>query len=409
MRVTTAFNRLLGLHAISVQRVEVGPHGVVIAVALRRRRGVCSRCGQLVEVSYDRRRRRWRHLDLEGRRCYLEAELRRLRCPDCGVRVEAVPFARRGARHTRAFEQLVAGLAQQLSASALQRLLRIGWATVGRVCARVVAELLSPARFEGLRRIAIDEVSYRRGHRYLTLVLDHDSGRVVWASEGARQKTSLDGFLAALGPERAAQIEAVSIDMAPGSYRGVSKGLPRAAICIDPFHVVRLCHRALEQVRRAKWKLHHRRRRTRRDRWLAGTRWALLTAAEHRSERQTTLIEQLEQTNRELYRAYLLKEQLRALFRLPDPSKAAALLDAWLAAAASCGLAPFERLAATLAGFRAGILHAVELGLTNARLEGLNARVRLLSHRSFGFHSAAPLIGLVYLCCGGLQLELPLR
>jgi transposase len=409
MRVETAFNRLLWLEGVSVESVAFAPEGVVVGVRLRRRGRVCSRCGQLVAVTHDTARRRWRHLDLGGRRCFLEASLRRVRCRDCGVRVEAVPFARPGARHTRAFEQLVACLTQQLAKTTLQRLLRVGWATVGRICARVLAGLLRPARFQGLRRIGIDEVSYRRGHRYLTLVLDQDTGRVVWASEGARQKTSLDGFLAALGPERAQAIAAVSIDMAPGYYEAVRKQLPQAAICIDPFHVVKLANRALERTRRATWRLHHGRRRTAQDRWLIGLRWALLTAAERHSERQQQLLAELEAANHELYRAYLLKEQLRALYQLPDPTQAPALLDAWLAAARDCGLEHFQKLAATLERFRAGILAAVELGLSNGRLEGMNAKVRLLTHRAFGFHSAQALIALVYLCCGGFELQLPLR
>jgi transposase len=360
-------------------------------------------------VTHDTAVRRWRHLDLGGTRCFVEARLRRVRCSDCGVRVEAVPFARPGARHTRAFEQLVAWLAQQLAKTALQRLLRIGWRTVGRIVARVVGERLRPARFDGLRRIGIDEVSYRRRHRYLTLVLDHDTGRVIWASEGARAKTSLDGFLAALGPERAGQIMAVSADLAPGYHSALREGLPTAAICVDPFHVVKLANRALERTRRAKWRLHGRRKQTSRDRWLIGMRWMLLTGAEHHDQRQRRLLAELEQVNGDLYRAYLLKEQLRALFQLPDRSRAPALFDAWLASARTSGLAHFRQLADTLARFRDGILAAIELGLSNGRLEGLNSKVRLLSHRSFGFHSAQPMIALVYLCCAGLQLELPLR
>jgi transposase len=409
MRVSTAFKRLLALEGASVEAVRFASEGIVVQIRLRRRRGVCSRCGQIASVTYDTSRRRWRHLDLGGSRCFLEARLRRVRCPDCGVRVEAVPFARPGARHTRAFEQLVAWLTQQLAKTVLQRLLRIGWATVGRICARVLSELVRPDRFQGLRRLGIDEVSYRRGHRYLTLVLDHDSGRVVWVSEGARASESLDGFLAALGPERAAQIEAVSVDMAPGYHKALSAGLPQARICVDPFHVVKLANKALERVRRSHWRLPHGRRQSARDRWMIGARWTLLTGAEHHSQPQQELLAELERENRQLYRAYLLKEQLRGLYQLPDPAWAPALFDSWLEAAKGCGLVHFHTLAATLERFRAGILAAIELGLSNGRLEGLNSKVRLLSHRSFGFHTAQPLIALVYLCCGGLELELPLR
>ena len=408
MRVSTAFNRLLQLEGASVEGVAFAPEGIVVSVRLRRRCRVCSRCGQLVRVTHDTARRRWRHLDLAGARCFLEASLRRVRCRDCGVRVEAVPFARPGARHTRAFDQLVAALAQQLARTPLTRQLRVGWATVGRICARVLRERLHPGRFAGLRRIGIDEVSYRRGHRYLTLVLDHERGRVVWASEGARQKTSLDGFLDALGSQRRA-IEAVSIDMAPGYFQALRTRLPQARLCIDPFHVIKLANRALERQRRRQWRLHAGRRKSAHDRWLSGVRWMLLTGAEHHSQRQQQLLAQLEGANYELYRAFLLKEQLRALYRLPDPRQAPALLDAWLEAAGASGLVHFEKLAATLARFRTGILAAIELGLSNGRLEGLNSRVRLISHRSYGFHSASALIALVYLCCGGLEIELPLR
>ena len=409
MRVTTTFNRMLAIPGASVCSASFEAEGVVVGLRLRRRRLVCPRCGCLARGSYDRRRRRWRHLDLAGLRCFLECELRRFPCPGCGrVVTEAVPWARVGARHTRAFDQLVACLAQQMAKTPLAELLRISWTTVGRIITRTVEDAVSERRLDGLRRIGIDEVSFRRGHRYLTLVVDHDAGSIVWASEGARAKESLDGFLEALGRERASRIEAVSIDMAPGYYQALRERLPAAALCIDPFHVVRLANHALNLVRRSEWNRQGR-SKTRPGRWLMGTRWALVTAPERQSERQRSLLAELEQANRTLYSAYLLKEQLRGLYRLPDPEQAPPLFDLWLDAARTSGLAAFARLAETLARFRDSILAAIRLGLSNGRLEGLNAKVRLLSHRSFGFHSAKPLIALVYLCCGGIRVAPPLR
>lgn len=409
MRVTTAFNRMLAIPGASVCSARVEAEGVVVRLRLRRRRLVCGRCGCVARGRYDRRGRRWRHLDLAGVRCFLEYDLRRFPCPGCrGIVSEAVPWARPGARHTRAFDQLVASLAQQMAKAPLAELLRIGWTTVGRIIARTVEDAVSDQRLNGLRRIGIDEVSFRRGHRYLTLVVNHDSGWIVWASEGARAKESLDGFLDALGPERACQIEAVSIDMAPGYYQALRERLPAAALCIDPFHVVRLANHALNLVRRGQWNRQGR-SKTRGGRWLMGTRWALVTAPERHSDRQRSLLAELEQANQTLYSAYLLKEQLRGLYRLPDPQQAPPLFDLWLDAARTSGLAPFQRLADTLARFRDSIVAAIQLGLSNGRLEGLNAKVRLLSHRSFGFHSAQPLIALVHLCCGGIRVPPPLR
>ena len=159
MRVTTAFNRLLALQGARVTDVLFGPEGITVGVALRRRRAACSGCGQLCRQVHDRAFRRWRHLDLGGNRCHLEYELRRVRCPDCGVRVEAVPWARTGARHSRDFEDLVAFCAQQMAKTPITALLRIGWDTVGAIVGRVVCDHLDERRLSGLVQIGVDEIA----------------------------------------------------------------------------------------------------------------------------------------------------------------------------------------------------------------------------------------------------------
>ena len=386
--------------------MRLGAEGVVVRVALRRRRLACSACGQVYRGMHDRAFRRWRHLDLAGRRCFIEYELRRVACRDCGVRVEALPWARVGARHTRDFEDLVAFCAQQMAKSQVQALLRIAWDTVGRIVERVVADHLDERRLTGLVAIGCDELSYRRGQGYLTNVADHHSGRIVWSSPGRNAET-LQQFFELLD-ERKSSIRAVSIDMSGGYEKAVRAALPDAALCFDPFHVVALAGRAVDDVRRAEWNAKGK-SRTPEGKWLKNVRWALRKAPERLTDRQRTALARVQQTNARLYRAYLLKEQLRALYHLDDPGQAPAHLDAWLAWASRSKLKPFIRLARTLRHYRDGILGAITLGLTNARLEGLHSKVRLLSHRSFGFHSAAPLIALIYLCCAGITITPPLR
>ena len=186
MRVTTAFNNLLGLPGASVSDVAIGPEAVVVSVRLRRRRRVCGGCGQTgrqLEI-HDRRIKRWRHLDLGASRCIIESDLRRLRCRTCGVRLEPVPWARPGAAHTRDFEDVVAWLAQQMAKTPIAGLLRIGWDTVGRIVERVIADRLDERRLVGLVAIGVDEISYRRGQRYLTSVVDHRAGAIVWCAPG---------------------------------------------------------------------------------------------------------------------------------------------------------------------------------------------------------------------------------
>jgi transposase len=166
MRATTAFNRVLAVPGASVASVRFERGAVVVGLRRRSRRLVCPRCGCLGEQGYDRRLRRWRHLDLGGVRCLLECELRRFPCPGCRrVVSEAVLWARFAARFTRAFEDLVCWLAQRAAFTTIARYLRVGWRSVGRIVRRVVAERLPRRRLSGLRRIGVDEISYRRRFR----------------------------------------------------------------------------------------------------------------------------------------------------------------------------------------------------------------------------------------------------
>src|SRR3954468_19217831 len=285
-------------------------------------------------------------------------------------------------------------------------LLRIGWDSVGRIVQRVMADHLDERRLDGLVAIGVDEISYRRGQRYLTTVADHATGAIVWCQPG-RNSATLQGFFAELG-ERRDSIRAVSIDMSGEYQRAIRHAVPDAEICFDPFHVVRLAARAVDQVRRDEWNAHDRSHTTT-GRWVKHTRWALLKAPDRQSLGQLGTLGEVYLRNRRLYRAFLLYHQLRQLYALEDPTLAPAHLDAWIGWAAPRRLRPFVKAARTLRRHRAGILAAIRLGLSNGRLEGLNSRVRLISHRSFGFHSPAPLIALIYLCCGGITIDLPTR
>ena len=406
MRITTALNRLLRLRGASVTDVSISSHAIIVTVRLRRRRRICAGCGQTgrqLQI-HGRRVKRWRHLDLGSTRCVIECELRRLRCPACGIHLEPVAWARPGAHHTRDFEDTVAWLAQQMAKTQITRLLRIGWATVGQIITRVVADHLDERRLSGLVAIGCDEISYRRGQRYLTSVVDHATGAIVWCAQG-RNAATLQGFFDELG-ERKQSIRAVSIDMAGGYEKAIRTSIPNAEICFDPFHVVRLAQRAVDQVRRDEWNAHDR-SRTKTGKWIKNTRWSLLKSPEKQSIGQLALLGEVQHANKPMYRAFLLKEELRLLYHLEDSALAPAHLDAWLAWASRSRLQPFIRLARTIRRHQAGILAAIRLSLSNGRLEGLNSRIRLISHRSFGFHSAAPLIALVYLCCAGIIIPLP--
>ena len=251
MRITTVFRRLLGVTRMFVEAVRFATDGsLAIEVRPTWRLSRCGRCCRRAP-RYDRRPlRRWRHLPGGRTRVDLLYAPWRVDCGDCGVRVEQVPWAAAGSRFTHDLEEMAAYLAQVTDRTQVSRLLGISWQTVGSIIQRLVAERLDPERLQGLRRIGADEFSYRKRHRYLTLVVDHDRRRVVWASEG-RSAETLEGFFELLGADGRDQIELVTIDMAAGYIKAVENSLPNAQIVFDRFHVERLAHDALDEVRRA--------------------------------------------------------------------------------------------------------------------------------------------------------------
>jgi transposase len=406
VRVTTAYNRMLGLSGGWVRDVAFGEQAMIVVVALRRKAPVCSGCGARGLKVKDHRVKRWRHLDVGGVRCYLECRLRRLYCPGCGDLPEMVEWARGGARYTRDFDDLTAWLAQQMNQTQVTRLMRIGWETVGKILTRVVAEKLPRGRLDALALIGVDEVSYGADHRFLTSVVNHESGAIVWATEG-RNAASLQAFFDQLSDEQKASIRAVSIDMSAGYEKAIRASIPDAEIAFDPFHVVKLGGEAADKVRREEYNAHGR-SSTGEGKWIRGARYSLLKDPANQSPKQLLKLAEVVTTNKRMYRAFLLYGELRYIYKLPYP-EAVERLDAWLAWASRSRLKPFVKLARTIRKHKPGVLAALKLGLSNGRLEALNSKVRLLSHRAYGFHSANALIAMIYLCCAGIQIALPHR
>ena len=408
MRVAELFNRALGLEGVRVVGIEwVAGHLEVRVVPAGRRALRCSGCGQVVGQIHDHRIRRWRHLDLARCRLVIVCRAARVRCPRCGVRTQALGFARPGSRFTAAFEDTCAWLTRHAPQSVVARLMGIDWGTVGRIGRRIVAEARGRGDgLEGLVRIGVDEVSWRAGHRdYLTVVICHDSGRVVWVGHGPRAAT-LGRFFDALGPVRAAQITTISADLGE-MYLGVIRArAPRAEVCADPFHVVARALFALDRLRAAEWQ-RLRAEDPSRARWLRGARFALRRGAGRRSEADRSLIEELAEANRPIYRAHLWCDQLSGLMRMSDPAEAATVLEALIEEAPALGHRNFAALGRTLARHRQGILNTITHRISNGRIEALNSSVRLISHRARGFRHVDNLIAMIHLVCGRIRVELP--
>jgi transposase len=354
---------------------------------------------------------------------YLEADAPRVTCRRHGVTVAAVPWARHNAGHTRAFDQQVAWLVAHCSKSALAELMRIGWRTVGTIIARVWADVEAGTDlFADLRRIGIDEVSYRRGGRYLSVVVNHDTGAVVWTAPGAATAT-LQAFFDLLGPDRCALISHVSADGAPYIAEVVRERCPQAVLCADPFHVVKWTIEALDEVRRQAWNTARRapggsreeggtirayRRAVGDAAKIKHSRLALSKNPETLTDSQRAKLAWIAETDPRLYQAYLMKEALRMIFKLPV-TEAVVELDAWIDWAIHSDLTPFVKLARRIARHRAAILAAIEHSLSNGRVESVNAKIRLITRIAYGFTSTTNLIALIMLTLGGHRPTLPGR
>lgn len=400
MRATSILRILLALQSTRVLGVELDEDGIIVDVAPTHRVPRCGDCGRKVQAIHEYRERQWRHLDLGGIMTHLRYELRRVDCPRCGPRVEAVPWAEPGSGFTLAFERHVAFLAKETNKTTVTELMRIAWRTVGRIIHRVVQRQHGDvdARLDGLTHIGIDELSYRRHHEYVTVVVDHKRGQVVWAGEGKSAKT-LREFFKLLGPERSALLEAVTIDMSGAYIKAVTEASPQALLIFDRFHVQRLAHDALDEVRREEV----RQASAAAKPALKKTRWALQKNPWNLDRIEQAKLTTVQRTNQRLYRAYLLKETLIAILDRRQVNVASTKLDEWLAWAQRSKLAPFVKLARTIKKHRKGILAYVQTRLNNGRVEGLNGKIRTITRRAFGFHSAVSLISMIFLCCGGIH------
>jgi transposase len=347
-------------------------------------------------------------MDLATSYCFLEAWAPRVNCKRHGVVVAAVPWARHDASFTRPFEDQVAWLAVHTSKTAVSELMRIAWRSVGWICRRVMAEQSAKRDLlAGLERLGFDEISVRKGQRYLTVVVDHDTGKLVWAHPGRDRKT-VEKFLDTLGKERCQEIKLVSCDDADWITLPVAERCPSALICLDPFHIVKAANDALDEIRREVWNEARKAGQPQLAKEIKGARFALWINAEKLTERQQQKLSRIQKLNQRLYRAYLLAQQLRQIYRLPA-DQALLLLQAWLKWARRSRLEPFRKLARRITQQRKMVEAAITNKLSNAAVEQINTQLRLIVRRGFGYHSPWAVIALAMLSLAGLCPPLPGR
>jgi transposase len=277
---------------------------------------------------------------------------------------------------------------------------KIAWRTVGRMVRSVVDEFLPDNLLDKLEYIGVDETSYKRGHRYITVVTDHVRGVVVWIGKGKGADT-LAEFFKKLGPERTARLKLVTMDMSDAYIKAVREHAPQVDIVFDRFHVVKLLLDALDEVRKQEyWKLEGAERSV-----LKNTRFALMCNPRHLRPSYPEVIARVKTGNNKLYRSYQLRVDFEQFWDIHDESQGRDFLMRWTRAALKSRLEPFRKFAHTVRKHIEGILGFIRWpGSNNARAEGMNNKIKLCIHRAFGFHDEDAMIGMIQLCCSGIEL-----
>lgn len=385
-----------------------------LLVMVRPRKAWKPRCGkcQAVAPGYDHggrpecRVRRWRHLDLGFMTCDLAGEAPRVACPEHGPTVVAVPWARHDSAFTRALEDLVVWEALASNKTAAGRRHGLSWRAVDGMCWRVASEALGRVDLlDGLVAITIDEVKYKKGQRYLAVVCDQFTGKVVWAARG-RSKETVTAFFTALGAERAARLRFVSADGADWIRTVVAEQAPDAIVTLDPFHLVQWANDALDEVRRAEWNALRDKGQAKAAKEFKGLRWLLLRNWENLRGDQRGVIRDLAKANQRTFRGWQLKEELRDILGM-GLIAARAALDRWLGYASRSRLEPFVKLARSVRHYRASIEATIEWRLTNGIAESVNAAIGRLRTNARGFHDPQAFITMVMLDRAGIAPDLP--
>lgn len=380
--------------------------------------------------------RSWRGLDWGATLVDIVGWTHRINCPEHGVVTAAVPWAYPGSGFTRDFDLTVGWLAVYLPRSVVSEYMRIDWETVGRCVHRTLNEIEPERsrRLDNLVNIGIDETSYKKGHKYITVIVNHDTNSVVWASQG-HGKTVLESFYRQLSPEQLESIKVVTGDGAKWITECVNEFTPDCERCVDQFHVVQWAMEALDEVRREIWgeayaevkRLKKENPRspgrpkaddpvsaeikaaTKKAKEIKNSAYALGKAPEHLTEKQELRVQMIAENNDRLYRAYRMKEMLRLLLKIKDVEEAEAELKRWLWWASHSRIPAFKELYAKIKRHREHILNAIRLGMSNARTEATNNKIKLIVRKAYGFRNIQNMLDMVYLVCSDLRVPLPNR
>ena len=384
---TSLLYRAFGVRGYRFSGMAYEPGRVVIGIVHGPRTLCCSRCGSHDVIRRGQWPRVFRTVPIGSRRVVLALPVQRVECRRCGAIAQVkLGFANERRTYTRAFERYAVELSKRMTIQDVAEHLGVSWDVIKDIQKRYLTRRFGKPKLRRLAIMAVDEISIGHGHKYLTVVLNLETGAVVFVGDG-KGVNALKPFWTLVKRARA-RIRAVAMDMSPAYISAVQANLPKAAIVFDHFHVIKLYHEKLSDLRRD---LQREATDLLEKKVLKGTRWLLLKNPENlddqHNERQR--LEEALRINKPLATAYYLKEDLRRFWEQPDKATAATFLQDWIARAEVSGVRMLKDFAKTLAGHRSGLLAYYDFRISTGPLEGTNTKIKVLQRQAYGFRDVA--------------------
>lgn len=404
MKDTQLYTQILGIETpwrvIDVQ-VSLADDEVEVVVSHAGNTLACPKCGESCP-GYDKRTRRWRHLDTCQLKTMLVADVPRVECTEHGVVTVTVPWAEPGSGFTALFEALVIDWLQEATTSAVSDRLRLSWNAVDGIMQRALKRGLARRDEVAPTRIGVDETSFQKRHEYVTVVSDHSEGGHVLYLADDRKTQSLKGYLETLDDEKKAGIESISMDMWPAYIKAVHETIPHAESCIafDKFHVAKYLGDALDKVRRQE----HRTLMANGDDLLKGSKYRWLRNPQNMSRKQWREFAVLRESSLKTSRAWAIKELAMSLWHYSTRGWALKAWNKWLSWAFRSRLEPIRRVARTIREHLWGIINAIVLKADDGRSEAMNRKIQHIKSRACGFRNRERFRNAIYFHLGGLDL-----
>lgn len=403
MRDIELYNAILGLTPPwTVVSVNLDVKGQQVTVHVQAGDGPfpCPEC-QATVPGYDRKPRRWRHLDTCQFTTWIEAEVPRVECPTHGVKQLPVPWAEPGSQFTAVLERFAIDLLRECSVQGGADLLRITWDEAWGIKARAVARGLARRGHEVIARLGVDEKAVAKRHRYLTVVADLERSRVLYLAEDRKQE-SLDGFWTTLTPAQQEGITAIAMDMWEPYIQSTLAHVDDAPakIVFDKFHIAKHLHDAVDQVRKAE----HRALQQAQDDRLTGTKYLWLMRPQAMTDAQRATFRGLQRSDLKVARAWALKERFRHFWEYTYRGAAQTFFTRWFWRATHSRLKPMAAVAKLIQRHLPNVLTYLRHRLTNAGLEAVNATIQWVKKTARGFRNVEHFKTAIYFHCGGLDL-----